>query len=112
VMRFSGSSGGELIAPIGADVDSIVSAVDGQWAGGWTPLAETMEDVWDYFSGASSPVEYWCQKSFVLIVTDGFPTRDSNNLSSDMRRNWDLDGGGAPRGLRRGRVPGSGVGLS
>ncbi len=62
--------------------------------GGWTPLAETMEDVWDYFSGQDSPIQDWCQNNFVILVTDGLPTKDSDDLSSGMKRNWDLDGGG------------------
>jgi hypothetical protein len=63
-----------------------------------TPLAETMDTIYGYFagsisasdgnrwlnkdsqnripSGSSTPVQFTCQKSFVILITDGLPTQD------------------------------------
>lgn len=49
----------------------------------YTPLAGTLDSAKNYFSGLpdwkstvqySSPISAWCQKNFVLLVTDGLPT--------------------------------------
>lgn len=95
LMRFDGSSGGKVEATIPSGTDDLNAAIDGIWAGGYTPLAEALEDAWDYFSDdKESPIEYWCQKNFVILMTDGLPTRDSNDLSGYIKKDWDGDSGG------------------
>ena len=58
----------------------------------WTPLAETMADVWYYYKGGNSdnywpntgdkavpddcPIKYTCQKNYVILMTDGESTQD------------------------------------
>jgi type IV pilus assembly protein PilY1 len=52
----------------------------------WTPLGETLYESMLYFMGRqsyynpgtsyTSPIQYRCQKSYVLIITDGAPTHD------------------------------------
>ena len=52
----------------------------------WTPLAETLYEAMLYFKGAPSyynpgttylnPTQYWCQKNYIIVITDGFPTHD------------------------------------
>ncbi len=56
----------------------------------WTPLAETYYEVIRYFEAEGSaynrgvdyshndPVQYRCQKNFVLLITDGESTKDKN----------------------------------
>jgi len=44
----------------------------------FTPLAGSLKTAASYFSGASTPVGYACQKNFVLLATDGNPTADRN----------------------------------
>lgn len=55
----------------------------------WTPLAETLYEATRYFAASTSaynggnypsgkPIEYSCQKNFVLILTDGESTKDKN----------------------------------
>ena len=68
--------------------------------GGFTPLAEAMGDIWRYykpgatdykndlwkgkdyqivdsvFDVATSPIEHWCQKNYLIVMTDGDPTKD------------------------------------
>ena len=78
VMVFNGSDGGTLISPIGTAVTTMQAQVNAARAASWTPLAETLVDALDYFKSTASdaPIQSACQKSFVIIVTDGFPTQD------------------------------------
>ena len=56
----------------------------------WSPLAESLYEAGIYFqkgtsaitgtSYASSPVQYYCQKNYVLIISDGDPTKDTEKL--------------------------------
>jgi len=94
LMRFNGENGGTLLAEVSSDIQPVLDGVDGVWASGYTPLAETLEDAWDYFSNRNrSPIQYWCQKSFVILMTDGYPTRDSDDLGT-LKGDWDNDRGG------------------
>ncbi len=105
LMSFNGSYGGSLDAEVSSDKQTVLDAVEGVWANGYTPLAETLEDAWDYFSDVNnSPIQYWCQKSFVVLMTDGYPTRDANNLGS-LKGDWDNDHSG---GTEENLYPGNG----
>ena len=64
----------------------------------WTPLAEALADIWRYYkpgpginpsywpsdiefadgnlANANSPIKYWCQNNFVIVMTDGTSTKD------------------------------------
>ncbi len=112
LMKFDETKGGEIVAPIPSDIDTLHAAIDRLSAGGGTPLAETLEDVWDYFSDPDeSPIEYWCQKNFVILMTDGLPTWDANDLSSYIKKDWDGDSGGSSpdwEGDETNRYPGEG----
>ena len=55
----------------------------------WSPLAETLYEAGVYLRGEksaitktqyTSPVQYYCQKNYVLIISDGDPTKDSDPL--------------------------------
>ncbi|MEO7387202.1 MAG: pilus assembly protein, partial [Gammaproteobacteria bacterium] len=58
-----------------------------------TPLAETLYEVTRYFRGMSSqfnagvtytsPILYRCQKNFVIVITDGYPTEDVSIPTND-----------------------------
>ncbi len=80
------------------------SSVDNLTAGGWTPLAETLYEALLYYQGKpvyfgddtdpgtnvtsvlkpgnaaeyQSPIEFQCQKNFVVLLTDGAPTYDNS----------------------------------
>ncbi len=43
---------------------------------GLTPSAGTFQTVIDYLTGNNTPIEYRCQKTFVIYVTDGLPSVD------------------------------------
>jgi len=99
------AEGGDLVEGLGdmSDVVSLVDYLGKIWAvkaDSWTPLAETLADIWYYFkpgpasktyypvsfeidAGAYkasdnpvSPIEYWCQNNYVVIMTDGESTKD------------------------------------
>ena len=67
----------------------------------WSPLAESLYEAGVYFqkgtstitgtSYASSPVQYYCQKNYVLIISDGDPTKDTGNLVEVARTLFNLD---------------------
>jgi hypothetical protein len=73
----------------------------------WTPLAETLADIWKYYkpgggsktywpveyeitnhkvthsvSDPGSPIDYWCQNNYVVIMTDGESTKDGFDSST------------------------------
>ena len=59
---------------------------------GLTPLAGTIESAGQYFRHvlpadqggvAFTPVQHWCQKNFVVLVTDGLPSVDKNGHTGD-----------------------------
>ncbi|RLB68083.1 MAG: hypothetical protein DRH04_07170, partial [Deltaproteobacteria bacterium] len=50
---------------------------------GLTPIEGTLESCRNYFEGASSPVTNWCQKNFIILVTDGLPSVDKNGNIGD-----------------------------
>jgi type IV pilus assembly protein PilY1 len=68
-----------------------------------TPLAGSLSEAWCYFQGVKkcygglgvykSPIQYWCQKNFVVIITDGEPWADemSESCATSMKSNWDGD---------------------
>ncbi len=101
-MRFNYEQGGPVIHAL-KDLDTHRSeanaVVDGIPASGWTPLSETMYEAALYYSGLPAyyggiddtdpaalhtsspmvyeqPVDYACTKNFIVLLTDGKPTRD------------------------------------
>jgi type IV pilus assembly protein PilY1 len=88
----SSGAGGSLQSKIGSPREVMLNAVDGVSASGPTPLAETLIDVIDYLSltGNLAPIEYSCQKTFVVMLTDGYPTDDLDVPS--YIGDWDGDG--------------------
>ena len=108
-MEFDGSHGGTLSAEVSSVKQPVLDAIDNVWATGSTPLAETLEDAWEYFSDpAKSPIQYWCQKNFVILMTDGYPSLDANELGP-LKGDWDNDsGGGSPEPNEEDRYHGNG----
>jgi len=90
--------GGSIVAACG---DATESHVDSFQASGGTPLAEALAEAGLYFAGAQpyfgdyetgtnyyskvnnryeSPIEWRCQRSYVIIMTDGEATGDKDRL--------------------------------
>ncbi len=81
--------GGLVTAPVSDDKNTLFSALSNIQTSdlvNWTPLAETLYEAMLYFQGAASyynspttytsPIQYSCQKNYVVIITDGAPTYD------------------------------------
>ncbi len=102
----SGNSGpgGHIVAPCGASTKDLLDEIDGLTPSTNTPLAETFYEVTRYFRGMTSyyndkpegdaedndkdgyylsPITLRCQKSFVIALTDGFPTYDTSFPTND-----------------------------
>ena len=68
----------------------------------WSPLAETLYEAGIYFQKGTSavtgtnyknsPVQYYCQKNYILIISDGVPTKDSDSRLNGLIQ--DLNGNG------------------
>ncbi len=106
VMRFNDTNrGGKVIIPMqqltAANRPNIKTTVNSIRPEDYTPLAETLYEAYLYFKGAQtdqssgnnhadainssiatetflSPIEYQCQKNFVILLTDGEPTSDTD----------------------------------
>ncbi len=87
-----------------ANKANLLSAVSGLTADGYTPLSETLYEAYLYYSGGTvhfgansvpvlsigtsldplntskykSPIQYQCQKNFIVYLTDGLPTQDNH----------------------------------
>ncbi len=72
------------------------TSISGLSATTWTPLAEALYEVTRYFRGMdtyfpgtngdityTSPIQYRCQKNFAIVITDGYPTQDTDFPTND-----------------------------
>jgi type IV pilus assembly protein PilY1 len=92
---FDGSaavSGGNIKQPINdRNTQSVIAAINGTnpTAGG-TPLSEALVDVGRYYAGTDglgsypglgipSPIDVSCRNNFVVVITDGEPSKDLND---------------------------------
>ncbi|NIO03074.1 MAG: pilus assembly protein, partial [Proteobacteria bacterium] len=84
------------------------TAIGGISADTWTPLAETLYEAGLYFEGKASffnagvtytsPITDWCQKSYIIVITDGLSTQDRNPVLTTIGNNGDTDGDGVDPG--------------
>lgn len=84
---------------------ALFNALSGYKNETWSPLAETLYEAGVYLQGKkstitgtqyTSPVQYYCQKTYVLIISDGDPTKDSDPLLlttgiQDLNTNGKID---------------------
>ena len=91
-----------LVTPTIYDIDSASPASNGQKVAGLfyetlgtggTPTRETLDFIGNYFMGASSPVQYACQRNNTFIVTDGFANVATVTPPTYSPATW---GAGAP----------------
>ncbi|BBO80100.1 type IV pili system adhesin PilY [Desulfosarcina ovata subsp. sediminis] len=123
----SDEHGGRVIKAIDSVSDDetyrqeLITAVNSLTADGRTPLAETLAEAGLYFAGTSSwfnsnynhysddiltssstytsPMEYRCQKNYIIFMTDGEPSNDSHSylqnqpyINGDTIGDYDQDG--------------------
>jgi type IV pilus assembly protein PilY1 len=105
-MIFNQSEGGRILReikdmtpPNRADLHNAIGQIH---ADTWTPLAETLHEAGLYFQGFpscfnpeegvyKSPIQYWCQRSYIIIVTDGESTQDRNEVLKRSGKRGDGD---------------------
>jgi len=94
------------MADVGTSRQSMKDTIDDLPASGWTPLSETLYEAGQYYAGRAvdmgnngpnvysvpesrvggfagsgtydAPVNFQCQKNYVVLLTDGAPTRDTD----------------------------------
>jgi len=110
-MIFNYNEGGHLLKEIKdmipqnrADLHAAIGGLQGDT---YTPLGETLYEAGLYFKGANShfnkdgngnpikytsPVQYYCQKNYVIIITDGESTKDRNSVLGTVVGDADGDG--------------------
>ncbi len=104
----TGEEGGPVIhamEDIATARNTIINTINNLPANSWTPLSETLYEAGQYFAGRNvdygnipgplsvaesrtgnninsntynSPLEFSCQKNFIVLLTDGEPTRDTS----------------------------------
>ncbi|HEX2494968.1 MAG TPA: PilC/PilY family type IV pilus protein, partial [Steroidobacter sp.] len=104
------------VAAIGENRTALTAAIAEFTAGGFAPLSETLFEAYRYFSGGpvhfgnssasrhsaaqarapaaqeganyDSPADYSCQKNYIVFLTDGLPTADSeaNSLIAGLNK--------------------------
>ena len=80
---------------LATDINAIVGET-------YTPLAETLYEAGLYFKGGASyfnsgvnyisPIQYHCQRNYVIIITDGNSTMDRNSVLGSVIKDQDKDG--------------------
>ncbi|WP_319525023.1 VWA domain-containing protein [uncultured Desulfosarcina sp.] len=106
LMRFNNNQGGRVVKAIqsvtGDDTyrQELIDAVNALPADGMTPLSETLAEAGLYYAGMNSwfnsyssysddiltssstytsPMQYRCQKNYIILMTDGSPTSDNDS---------------------------------
>jgi type IV pilus assembly protein PilY1 len=106
VMGFNTDEGGYVhhaIENVATGRTTLTSAINAMTATSWTPLSETLHEAHNYLRGGSvnygtssvsaardptdtsiyeSPIDFECQKTHVVLLTDGEPTRDHSSTSA------------------------------
>lgn len=110
----TGTNKADLLATIGDPVDLADLCDDvgtnddlelcAPGSGTWTPLGETLYEAMRYYSGGSkyfggsgtysTPIEYACQKNYVVYITDGMSTKDRDAILASLCTDGDCDGDG------------------
>jgi type IV pilus assembly protein PilY1 len=106
VNGISETEGGHIQSTIKSLTDSnrtqLTSDINAIYADTWTPLAETLYEAGLYFKGGPSyfnsgvnyvsPIQYYCQRNYVILITDGESTRDRNSILASAIGDRDNDG--------------------
>ena len=108
---FNTSEGGKVYSSVGGNLINLITNIENKKADTWTPLAEAFYEGVRYFQqvspyyyngdytvNSSNDPYYWqdlhdfvpCEKSFILLITDGESTQDLN-IPSNIR-DYDEDG--------------------
>ncbi|MEO8224613.1 MAG: PilC/PilY family type IV pilus protein, partial [Gammaproteobacteria bacterium] len=90
---FNTDQGGRILQSCNTgNSTALNTSIAGLTASTWTPLGEALYEVTRYFRGITgyfnsgtyvSPIQYRCQKNFVIVITDGYPTQDTDFPTND-----------------------------
>ena len=102
------NEGGQVLQEIqdmtDANRQALNNSIEAIEAETWTPLAETLYEAGLYFQGVPSyfnegvtykdrsPITHWCQKNYVILITDGDSTGDRNAILTTLGDSGDVDG--------------------
>jgi type IV pilus assembly protein PilY1 len=107
---FDSTEGGSMVYNVQELKDNnrnaIKAAVDSLPANGYTPLAEVFVEAGRYFMGIgsyfnysggvkieyTSPIQYYCQRNYIILMTDGISTMDRNSILQSIGNQGDTDG--------------------
>jgi type IV pilus assembly protein PilY1 len=78
---FNGKSG-TVIGPFGSTVAAMQGEVNSAIGDQSTPLAGALVKAMRYFADSTNSIQASCQKSFVIIVTDGMPNSDISSVAA------------------------------
>ncbi len=83
---------------------ALVNTINNVEPSTWTPLAETMFEAMRYYQGErtafngsyvySSPIQYSCQKNYIILISDGMSTEDRSPVLRTICNEGDCDGDG------------------
>ena len=93
-MVFNNSEGGRIQTTVKSLTDTdraqLITDFNAITPETWTPLAETLYEAGLYFKGGrsyfnsgvtyTSPIQFKCQKNYVIIITDGMSTQDRSSV--------------------------------
>jgi type IV pilus assembly protein PilY1 len=95
---FEDANGGRVLGFVDeskSDKNTLFGVLSGLKNETWSPLAETLSMTETYFrtglNGFASPVQYYCQKNYVLIISDGDATKDTGKLNEVAKYLASLD---------------------
>ena len=108
IYNFSNDEGASNVQPLGMVVDTVepvpennvldpnfVNNVNNMGTNTYSPLAEGLATIGGYFNSPSSHVvSYYCQKSFVIVVSPGVPSMDrigANQYLPKTLQDYDTD---------------------
>ncbi len=83
---------------LGSSADEVITAIDALRPSGGTPLGKALQDAYDdsnydYYEDSANSSEAECAAKYIIAVTDGFPTGDSDwdriNTSKDGNPDFD-----------------------
>jgi type IV pilus assembly protein PilY1 len=124
VMIFNSSEGGKIqnvITDVNASTRTTLhNSINAIQTNMYTPLAETLYEAGIYYKGGSSyfnhgvvytsPIQYSCQRNYVIIITDGDSTQDQNPILKTItngfpgKSNGDMDGDGWEPGCKNAKT--------
>lgn len=102
----SNSHGGRIQSTIKSLTDAnrtqLINDINAIVAQTWTPLAETLYEAGLYYKGGNSyfnsgvvytsPIQYYCQRNYIVLITDGDSTRDQKSILRTAIGDRDADG--------------------